>query len=117
MRVDHCPFCEGKLKIEKLKCFKCGIGFEGEFFTSPIMAISEDQQSFIELFVLSSGSLKEMAKILGVTYPTVRTRLDEIIQTLKQEMKSRNEYKKDILERVEKGKLTAEKAAQILKNL
>lgn len=117
MRVTECPFCKEKLKIKKLECRKCGISFEGEFYTSPINALSEKQQSFIELFVLSSGSLKEMAEILGVTYPTVRTRLDEIIEALKKEMKEKEDYKKELLEKVEQGKIAPEKAAEIIKNL
>jgi len=117
MRITKCPFCQDKLKIKKFECRKCGVSFEGEFYTSPILALSEEQQSFVELFVLSSGSLKEMASILGITYPTVRARLDELIEDLKQEMKKREDYKKDLLEQVEKGKISAEKAAQIIKNL
>jgi hypothetical protein len=117
MRVAECPFCKEKLKIKKLECRKCGISVEGEFYTSPIMALSQEQQSFSELFVLSSGSLKEMAEILGVTYPTVRTRLDEIIEALKKEIKGREDYKKELLDKVEQGKITAEKAAEIIKNL
>jgi hypothetical protein len=117
MRIHQCPYCQDKVKIKKLECRKCGISFEGELFTSPIMALSEDQQNFIELFILSSGSLKEMAQILGITYPTVRTRLDDIITDLKQEMKTREDYKKQLLEKVAAGKITPEKAAEIIKNL
>ena len=117
MRITHCAFCKDKLKIKKLECRKCGISFEGEFYSSPIMALSEEQQSFIELFALSSGSLKEMAQILGITYPTVRIRLDEIIEALKKEMKERDDYKKELLDKVEQGKITPEKAAEIIKNL
>jgi hypothetical protein len=117
MRIHQCPYCKEKVKIKKLECRKCGISFEGELYTSPIMALSEEQQSFVELFILSSGSLKEMAQIMGITYPTVRVRLDEIIADLKNEMKTREDYKKYILEKVEQGKITPEKAAEIIKNL
>ena len=117
MRITECPFCKEKVKVKKLECLKCGISFEGEFYTSPIMSLSEEQQSFIELFVLSSGSLKEMAGILGITYPTVRVRLDEIIADLKKEMNRRQDYKKEILEKIEKGILSPEKAAEMIKNL
>ena len=117
MRITECPFCKGKLKTKKLECLDCGVSVEGEFYTSPILALSEEQQNFIELFVLSSGSLKEMASILGVTYPTVRTRLDEIIRSLHEEINKRDEYKQEILERVAKGKLSPKKAADIIKNL
>lgn len=117
MRINECPYCKNNVKISKVHCHKCGISFEGEFYTTPIMGLSEDEQSFVELFVLSSGSLKEMARILDVTYPTVRTKLDHIIENLKIEMKNKDEFKEEILNRVEMGKLSAEKAAEILKNL
>lgn len=117
MRIEHCPFCKGDYRIKKLECTHCGISIEGDLHTSPIMSLSEDHQQFIELFVLSSGSLKEMAKILGVTYPTVRARLDQIIEKLRHEMKARDEYKQELLEKVESGKITPEKAAQIINGL
>ena len=117
MRIHECPFCSEKVKIKKVECTKCGLGFEGEFYTSPVMSLSEAEQSFIELFVLSSGSLKEMAHKLGVSYPTVRARLDEIIETLAQELEAREQYKKEVLERVEKKELSAEEAAEIIKNI
>lgn len=117
MKIQACPYCQEKVKIKKVECQKCGIGFEGDFYTSPLMALSETQQSFMELFMLSSGSLKEMAKILGVTYPTVRSRLDHLIEDLKAEMKKRENYKKDLLQKVDSGLITPEKAADIIKNL
>jgi hypothetical protein len=58
-----------------------------------------------------------MAEILGVTYPTVRSRLDEIIQDLRSEMKQRKEFKQEILRKVENGKLSPEKAAEIIRLL
>jgi len=117
MRIHECPFCKEKVLIRKVECPKCGISFEGDFHTSPILSLTEEQQSFVELFVLSSGSLKQMAEILGVTYPTVRARLDDIIHELKGEMKKRKEFKKEILQKVEQGKLTPEKAAEIIRFL
>lgn len=117
MRITDCPFCKESVHIKKVDCPKCGISFEGDFYTSPLVNLSEEQQSFVELFVLSSGSLKEMAKILGVTYPTVRARLNEIIEDFKSEIRKRDGYKEDILEKVEKGKLDPKKAAEIIKSL
>ena len=117
MRITECPFCQEKLSVKKVGCHKCNINMEGDFYTSPFISLSEEQQSFVELFILSSGSLKEMAKILGVTYPTVRVRLDEIIKDLKAALKQREGYKQDILEKVEQGKLDPEKAAEIIRNL
>jgi hypothetical protein len=117
MRIHECPFCHEKVRIKKVECRKCGIGFEGDFYTSPVLSLDAEQQAFVELFVLSSGSLKQMAEILGVTYPTVRSRLDEIIQDLRSEMKQRKEFKQEILRKVENGKLSPEKAAEIIRLL
>jgi len=117
MRLDKCPICGGKLKVEKLKCKSCGISLEGSFISSPILNLPSSYQEFIEMFVLSSGSLKEMAKLLGVSYPTVRARLDEIISALKEEIEEREKYKKEILEKVDKKEISAKEAANIIKNL
>ncbi|EKD26438.1 MAG: hypothetical protein ACD_79C01198G0001 [uncultured bacterium] len=117
MKIHECPFCKETVKVKKVECLKCGISFEGEFYTSPIVSLSEEQQSFIELFILTSGSLKEMAEIFGVTYPTLRGRLDLIINDLKSQMNKREDYKKEILEKVEQGKIVPEKGAEIIKSL
>ncbi|MCD4778977.1 MAG: DUF2089 domain-containing protein [Candidatus Omnitrophica bacterium] len=117
MQLNECPICQNNLNVKKLSCSHCQVDFEGEFYTSPLMALSQDHQQFIELFVLSSGSLKEMAQIMGVTYPTVRSRLDRVIDRLKDELKERDDFKNQILEKVAQGSITAEKAADIIKNL
>jgi hypothetical protein len=117
MKITECPCCQNKLRIKKVECLKCNISIEGDFYTSPLFSLSEEHQTFIELFLLSSGSLKEMAQILGITYPTVRTRLNEIIMSLKSEMKDREDYKNNLLEKVDQGKISPEKAAQIIRSL
>jgi hypothetical protein len=58
-----------------------------------------------------------MADSMGVTYPTIRTRLDAVIEALEQQIAKRDEYKNEILERVNQGRLSPEKAAQIIKSL
>ena len=117
MRVNECPFCRSAVRIKKVECTNCGIGVEGDFYTSPLLALTQDQQLFVELFVLSGGSLKEMAQTLGITYPTVRSRLDAVIEALKKQVAGKQEYKDEILQKVEKGELSPEKAALILKSL
>jgi len=117
MNIDHCPLCGGSMKVQKLKCLQCEISIEGEFFTSPILSLSEDEQLFIELFVLNSGSLKKMAEIMQVTYPTIRSRLNAIIRKMKQISGDQDTYKQKILQKVEEGKLSPESAANIIRNL
>jgi hypothetical protein len=77
-----CPSCSSKLAVKRLHCEKCETEVEG-LYPLPILAsLSRDDQDFILAFMKSSGSLKEMAALLKVSYPTVRNRLDEIIHKL-----------------------------------
>jgi hypothetical protein len=118
MIIRQCPLChEKQLRIKKLECTACGVNFEGDFYSSPLLNLSAEQQRFIELFMLNSGSLKKMADSMGVTYPTIRTRLDAVIEALEQQIAKRDEYKNEILEQVNQGRLSPEKAAQIIKSL
>ena len=112
MHLNQCPICQGHLKVNKLECQNCHVCFEGEIYTSPLMALSEEHRTFIEPFVLSSGSLKEMAQILGVTYPTVRSRLDQVINHLKQELKEREDFKNNLLDKVAQGLISPEKGSR-----
>ena len=118
MIIRECPLCKEKqLRILKLECVNCGISFEGDFYSSPLLNLSSEHQHFIELFILNSGSLKKMAVSMGVTYPTIRARLNAVIEELEQQIAKRDEYKNEILERVNQGQLSPEKAAQIIKSL
>jgi hypothetical protein len=101
----------------KMECVNCGISFEGDFYSSPLLNLSAEHQHFIELFILNSGSLKKMADSMGVTYPTIRSRLDAVIEELKQQIEKKDDYKNELLERVSQGRLTPEKAARIIKRL
>jgi hypothetical protein len=84
-----CPSCNGKLAVKRLHCEKCETEVEG-FYSLPTLAgLSQDDQEFVLEFIKASGSLKEMAAILKVSYPTVRNRLDEVIFKLKQDKKAK----------------------------
>jgi hypothetical protein len=84
-----CPSCSGKLAVKRLRCETCDTEVEGLYSLPALIALSQDDQEFILEFIKASGSLKEMAAILGVSYPTVRNRLDEVIAKLKQDKKSK----------------------------
>lgn len=118
MLIQECPICQEKqLRLKKLECTGCGVSFEGDFYSSPLLNLSSEHQHFIELFMLNSGSLKKMADSMNITYPTVRSRLDALIEELKQQIEKKDDYKNEILERVSQGRLTPEQAARIIKSL
>ena len=78
-----CPSCQSQLKVKKLSCEKCGTEVSGLYELPLIAQLSQDNQAFILNFVKCSGSLKEMAKYLKLSYPTVRNMLDEIIEKIR----------------------------------
>ncbi len=78
-----CPSCSSTLQVSQLTCPSCSTQVSG-LFTLPVLTqLSEEEQDFILQFFLTSGSLKEMASRLGISYPTVRNRLDDLIAKLK----------------------------------
>lgn len=79
-----CPSCRGQLSVKRLHCEKCGTEVEGLYPLPVLAGLAQDEQQFVLEFIKSSGSLKEMAAILKLSYPTVRNRLDDIIEKLKQ---------------------------------
>jgi len=78
-----CPACNSQLRVKSLICKQCETEIHGQYELPPLTSLSPDDQAFILDFMKASGSLKEMAKLLGLSYPTVRNRLDEIIERVK----------------------------------
>jgi len=78
-----CPACSNLLKVKSLICEQCETEVQGQYELPPLASLYPDDQAFILEFMKASGSLKEMAKLLGLSYPTVRNRLDEIIERVK----------------------------------
>ena len=79
-----CPSCGGRLSVKRLACGKCETEVDGLYPLPALAALAQDEQEFILEFMKASGSLKDMAALLKVSYPTVRNRLDAIIDKLKQ---------------------------------
>lgn len=79
----RCPSCEEKLRVVKLNCFECGTEVSGNYELPMLMQLNVEEQEFMIEFLLSSGSIKEMASKLGKSYPTVRNRLDDLILKIK----------------------------------
>ena len=74
-----CPSCQSHLKVKSLKCENCQTEVTGLYELPALARLSLDDQQFILQFVKYSGSLKDMAKYLNLSYPTVRNLLDDII--------------------------------------
>ena len=77
-----CPSCNSQLNVKSLICEHCQTEIQGQYELPTPVRLSVDDQSFMLEFIKASGSLKEMARLLGLSYPTVRNRLDEIIERI-----------------------------------
>jgi hypothetical protein len=90
---------------------------EGEFPWPRLARLSHKDQHLIELLILSSGSLKAVASTLGVSYPTVRKKVDAVIKRLEVEVEADATYRERLLRDVEEGQRSAAEAAGHLENL
>jgi hypothetical protein len=86
-----CPSCGSYLKVKRLLCENCSTELEGVYELPTLMSLSAYDQQFVLQFIKVSGSLKQMAKYLGLSYPTVRNRLDDIINEIKELEKNQND--------------------------
>ena len=81
--IETCPTCNSRgLTISGVICDACGTQVRSRYRPCPFCALNDEEQTFLLLFVRSRGNLKDVEKTLGVSYPTVRAKLDEIVDRL-----------------------------------
>ena len=106
------------LIVERVRLEKSGIAIEGEFSLPPLAKLSGDDQIFIMAFVGAHGSLKDMERLFGISYPTVKNRLDKLASQLKmvdfEPPPSGEKTNDDVLTLLEKGDINAEEALRRL---
>jgi hypothetical protein len=113
--TNLCPYCEKSMSVSRMSCYGCGVSIETAF-PSPRMAnLPIEHQRFIEIFMLASGNLKQIAEQAGVSYPTVRSRLDKVIDSLRQEIARTQDVHGTILDAVSEGKPNTTEAARVIK--
>ena len=116
--MSNCPVCSSKMKVMKLSCDTCGTVVESEFSFSKFEGLDEEQLSFAEVFIKNRGSIKDVEKELGISYPTVRAKLDDVIKALGYAVKSGNKDAgavTDIIDKLEKGEISADDAINKIK--
>ena len=114
---NKCPGCAGPLEVSRLTCPDCAMQIEGRFPLPELMRLERADQEFIAGFVRASGSLKEMGEKLGLSYPTVRNRLDEIIARLEATPASGQAERRRLLDAVARGQLSVKDAVKRLEEI
>ena len=108
-----CPVCKSDLIITRYQCSNCQTRIEGNFSQTGFNELNSDQLEFIKLFLVSHGSIKEVEKRLGISYPTVKNRLSEIVQILKGDELEKPKSL-DILQMIDQGGVSVEDALKLL---
>ncbi len=80
--LEECPSCGGALEVTEVQCTRCDTQIRARYSPGDFSSLSEEQSTFLRIFVTSRGNLSEVEKRLGVSYPTVRAKLDEVIARL-----------------------------------
>src|SRR3990172_599008 len=130
--ISTCPVWEGAPAITRLHCRSCGAALEGEFGVGRFGRLSREQLSLLESFLRSRGNLKELERELGISYPTVRGRVEALLRALGRADEagapdgdeSLDEpgadivaERRSILERLAKREMSADEAADALRAL
>jgi hypothetical protein len=113
--MSCCQNCHSPRAVTRLHCGACDLTLEGQFGTPRLSRLAAEDQQLMEAFVLAGGNLKSLAEELGLSYPTVRKRIDALISAVR-EIRSRDEEQARIwLQEVEAGSLRAETAARLMR--
>ncbi len=114
--IGRCPVCGHGMEINKLHCNYCDTSIEGKFSLCKFCKLKDEQKFFVEVFIKNRGNIKEIEKELGISYPTVRNKLEDVIEALGYNAKySPKIDKKSILNKLSSGEISAEEAVKMLK--
>jgi hypothetical protein len=80
--ISTCPVCASELAVTRLHCRSCGTTLEGDFSVGRFGRLNRDQLTLLESFLRSRGNLREMERELGISYPTVRSRVEALVRAL-----------------------------------
>jgi len=117
-----CPVCQDDLSISRLDCRNCGTGISGSTTFSGLAQLSVEQLAFVETFIRCEGKFNRMEKELGLSYPTLRSRLHDVIRALGYTVGDApapavsEDERARILDRIANGELTAEEAMSLLES-
>ena len=119
--LPQCPVCQETPVATRLYCRTCDITLEGHFTLGRFEGLNAEQLTFIETFVRCEGKINRMEVEMGVSYPTIRSRLHEVIRALGYEPgrdaqpgDMPEETRRKILEDLDAGRISADEAMRLL---
>jgi len=117
--IGQCPICQDDLIVTRLHCRNCDTTLEGHFELGNLRKLTPEQLSFIETFVRCEGKITHVEQELGISYPTVRSRLHDVIRVLgyevgEEEPTPDETKRRAVLEDLAQGRISSEKAVELL---
>jgi hypothetical protein len=112
---SNCPVCDESMRVKTLQCPSCDTEVNGDFGIQPLLSLSGDDADFLMLFLKARGNLSEMAKILGISYPTVRVRFEEFLKKVGIEPSQNRDNVNEVLDLLEQGDISASEAVNRVK--
>lgn len=103
------------LIVERVRLTNDNIAIEGSFELPPLACLSAEDQVFVAAFVRSHGSIKQMEEMFGVSYPTIKNRLNRIGEQLGFVDVTPAEPRDEVLSRLDRGEITVEEALEMMK--
>lgn len=118
--IGQCPVCDGELEVTRLHCRSCGTSIEGQFALGRFHTLGREQLQFAEVFIKNRGNIKDVERELGISYPTVRGRLDTLIRAMGYEVPEEPKVatpdrRKEVLAQLERGEINSEEAIRLLR--
>ena len=115
----ECPVCQDDLLVTWLVCRNCGTSLEGRFAMGRLFQLTPEQLHFVEVFLRCEGKINRVQDDLGLSYPTVRSRLEEVVRALGYEVREEqattgDHHRQDVLERLARKEISSEEAFRIL---
>lgn len=111
----NCPSCGARMNITELKCSKCTTVVQGNFPINKLISLMEEDRDFLMTFLRSRGNIKEVQERMGISYPTVKNKLDKLLSALGLYDEIKNPNRNEILNALNNGEISTEEAINLLK--
>lgn len=111
--MGKCPVCGGRVYVSELRCGECDTRVSGRFDLDRLSQLPEELYRFLLVFLEARGNIREVERKLGISYPTVKNRMNQLLKALG--MEAPPVFPSEVIDMLEKGEITAEEAIKLIK--
>lgn len=112
-----CPTCKDTMNVSHLHCERCSLNLQGQFMLPRLARMPKEHQKLAEAFLLAGGNFKVLAEQLGISYPTLRRRVDDVMASLRGLLSEDRKKGDEILTRIEQGSMSAQEGLRLIREM